>query len=1402
MSQLQLQFFGTFHAALDQKPIVQLRSARIQALLAYLVLEAQQAHRRETLAAYFWPDEPEQSAKQNLRQALYQLRQLLGEQDEPTATAAPFLVVKRDTVQFNPASSYDLDVRRFHTYLQQAQWQAAIALYQGELLTGLTSNSEFFGEWLLLQRERLHLLALDALEHLIQQARTQADYAQVEHWAQHQLQLEPWREATHRHLIYALAAAGKRNMALAQYETCRQILATELGITPDAETEALVEQIRHGDLQLRVYGLPSHRPQELAIAGAEAQEASAGPTSTLLVKQRTNAANQTDWNEAPDVGILYGRDAEQAELTRWLVEDQCRLVTVLGMGGMGKTTLTTHLARHLQAHFAVVLWRSLLNAPLLTDLLQSWLRLLAGPQVTKLPESLDRQLALLFDHLRQQRCLLILDNAESIMQGGERAGYYRPGYETYGQLFKRIGESQHQSCLLLTSREQPQEVVRLLRETPLVRSLQLTGLALDAGQAILHTQGMSSSPQEAEQLIQRYSGNPLALMLIAETILDLFDGDVGTFLQEEAPIFDDIRDVLDQQYIRLAPLERALLFTLAIERQPMSEAAIWQAFAHTNAKRQVLEALRSLQRRSLLENYNLAHEGTAFGLQNVVTEYLTDVLVTQVCNEVEKEAPLLLHSHPLVKVQAPEYVRQSQERILLQPIGERLLGALGRLGLATRCHRLLATARGEQPLQPSFLAGNLLNLLRHLGQDLRGYDFSNLCVWQAYLQGATLRAVNFSNADLAQSTFTDTFAAIYTLAYSPHGTLLAAGTANGGIRLWQMPECEPWAAIQDPAGTVYSVAFGGPPGADGSILASAGGDEHVRLWHVATQHLLATLDGPTNLIWSVAFSPDGAWLAAGDFDGNVIVWQTETRQMVHRWPGHTAWVRKVLFTPDSQQVISASRDGKVMVWSLATGELQRAWHAHEAWVVSAAISADGKLLATGSSDHTARLWELPTGRVLTTLTGHSEWVSGVAFHPQGESLATCSRDLQLRLWDLQRGETRYVMQGHNDFLHALAFAPDGATLASGGDDQTVRLWQTRTGNALQTLQGYTFWMRAIAFSSAPSGQASTFAYAGIDRVIYLHPLGLKDGLPIDQTGPCHQLRGHTLLIITLAFSPDGRYLVSAGADQTVRVWATPDWANGAKESSPPLQTLSGHTRIISAVAFSPDGTLVASAGEDRTLRIWDWRSGHLRFVLHGHSGGINRVVFHPNGQLLASGSGDRTIRLWDVQSGECVGILGEENGNEALGLVRSVAFSPTGDRLASAGDDTLVRLWSLERGVQLQAFQGHEKYVTAIAFSPDGAYLASAGADQTVRLWDIATGREHRCLRGHNSVIYGLAFSPDGQLLATNSVDETVRFWDMQSGECRQSLRMVGPYAGMNISGVTGIGEAQKAALRALGALG
>jgi len=214
------------------------------------------------------------------------------------------------------------------------------------------------------------------------------------------------------------------------------------------------------------------------------------------------------------------------------------------MGGQGKTSLAAQVARVVVDEFRAVIWRSLLNAPTLDELLPGVLSKLAGEPLNNIPDTLDDKLALVYHYLRQKRCLLVFDNLETILQS-EQAGHYRPGYEDYAQLIQHLSRYDHPSCLLLTSRERPQELMRLERTLPGVRSMQLTGLETAAGREILQTRGLSLEVQTAAAVAQRYSGNPLALNLVAETIQDVYFGDVEAFLDEETPIFADIRDVMD-----------------------------------------------------------------------------------------------------------------------------------------------------------------------------------------------------------------------------------------------------------------------------------------------------------------------------------------------------------------------------------------------------------------------------------------------------------------------------------------------------------------------------------------------------------------------------------------------------------------------------------------------------------------------------------------------------------------------------------------------------------------------------------------------------------------------------------------------------------------------------------------
>lgn len=202
----------------------------------------------------------------------------------------------------------------------------------------------------------------------------------------------------------------------------------------------------------------------------------------------------TDWGEAPDVSIFYGRQEEINTVKQWVIQENCRLITLLGMGGIGKTSLSVKLAQQIVETVNVwspvsVIWRSLRNAPPVEDILAELIQFLSEQHETNLPNSTNGKILLILKYLRSARCLLILDNAESILKAGDRTGRYRDGYEGYGELLRCVAETSHQSCLILTSREKPQGLAKFEGESLPVRSLQLMGLPKAEGQELFHVKG-------------------------------------------------------------------------------------------------------------------------------------------------------------------------------------------------------------------------------------------------------------------------------------------------------------------------------------------------------------------------------------------------------------------------------------------------------------------------------------------------------------------------------------------------------------------------------------------------------------------------------------------------------------------------------------------------------------------------------------------------------------------------------------------------------------------------------------------------------------------------------------------------------------------------------------------------
>ena len=811
-------------------------------------------------------------------------------------------------------------------------------------------------------------------------------------------------------------------------------------------------------------------PSDYAFPNAKSSVRQTVPTPPLQLLEPPTVLH---WGEAPDVSGFYGRDHELAQLYQWIEGDRCRLIGLLGMGGMGKTTLVTKVAQQLSEGsgqaFTHIIWRSLRNAPSLDTVLSEWLAILSARPETQ------PNLAQLITHLQNQRCLLVLDNVETILSSG-RAGDYRPGYENYGELLRLLGTANHQSCLILTSREKMLELVPLEGNGLPVRCLALQGCPETAHQ-LIQVRGLQGTPAQQQRLCDLYSSSPLAIQMIAVTIRDLFDGDIGSFLQQDALLFSGLRRLLDQQFERLSPLEEAIMFWLAINREGCCLDDLRSDLLQPVTSRQLLEAIESLHWRCLIKK-----QSGAYTQQPVVMEYVTERLTEQVSAEILalRQPPLplktFLQGYALLKTTAKDYVRITQNRLVLEPICNLLQTTLlSRRAVVAHLKTTLehyrtafaippeASSASSPAVEPSYAAGNLLNLLCHLGADLSGIDVSGLAVWQAYLPYVPLPAANFAQADLRRSQLTERFGAIFAAVFTPDGSHFVTGELSGYLRCWDVSNGQVRWAVQACHTRIHDLAIS----PDGAWLAVALGDHNIQFWDIATGRLRRSLMGHSDQVYAVAFHPQTGQLASVSGDTTVRLWDIETGtcahvfdQLVKGRQNHQLF--SLCFSCDGTLLFSGDRDGTLKIWDLRTQQMQSSLTGHTDQVYSVAMHPQGQILASSSADGTVKLWDIATRELIHTLRGHSDQAISVRFSADG-TLASSGSDATICLWDVQTG--RLIQRlSHGHWVRAIAFSPNGRTLLSGCGDYSIKLWDVSTGNLLRTWSGYSNWFWGIAWS--------------------------------------------------------------------------------------------------------------------------------------------------------------------------------------------------------------------------------------------------------------------------------------------------------------------------------------------------
>ncbi len=470
-------------------------------------------------------------------------------------------------------------------------------------------------------------------------------------------------------------------------------------------------------------------------------------------------------------------------------------------------------------------------------------------------------------------------------------------------------------------------------------------------------------------------------------------------------------------------------------------------------------------------------------------------------------------------------------------------------------------------------------------EDLRGFEWRYL--WRR-CEGAS-DATYRGHSDQVRS-----------VAYSPDGKFVVTGSADSTVRILDVgQQKEVGKATLDGSG-VMCIAIS----PDGKTLACATGNwknsavvGNVYLVDVDTRRIVTSLQGHDKTVNSVAFSNDGKLLVTASEDNTVRVWaRSGTNKPMITFAGHSGGANKALFSPDSTLVAAGSGDGTFQVWELKSRKLIADSIVNVSGIMSLAFAPDGKMLLLGTRDGPVLFWNVHDRKIADKRDPKQGLINCIAFSRDGREFATAGSDCTIKLWNTaDRSVKPKTLRGHQDLVFSVAFSPTESRLASGSGDQTVKLWNTERKFIMPTLTQHA---AVTSLAIAPGGKMLASADGeSIGRVAAKKPeIHLWSVVrPTKETGV---LRGHTDIIYSVAFAPDGATLASGGRDNTVMLWDV--------EKGLPLQTLTGQTGAVFAVKFSPDGKLLATGSGDTSIRLWKIvdHQAQPAGTLSGHTGRV------------------------------------------------------------------------------------------------------------------------------------------------------------------------------------------------------
>lgn len=1417
--QLRIGTLGRCSVALEDQPVTGLQSAKVRALLIYLAVESDQSHSRESLAGLLWSDYPRSSAMGSLRNALANLRQAIGDR----SANPPHLLITHETIQFNTASEYWLDLVDLRKALSQLHPQSAqpdpaaiaslhngLSLFQGRFLEDFfVSDSQPFEEWALLKREQLNREVMLAFRGLASYFETIGDYSQALPYAWRQVELERWQEEGHQQLMRLLALSGRRSEALAQYDACALALRQDLGVEPSSTTTALYETIREGELTPDV-------PQ---------------PMEALPFAGEPPYKGMQFFDEA-DASLFFGRECLVAHLVGHLRNmlaaseaagetPQGRFLAVVGASGSGKSSF-------LRAGLipAIKTGKVLADGTYPPHDSQSWQVRVITPTTRPLealacsltaPNNSPIATATLIDNMMREPRSLHLFAAKhgSAAQNGEHLLIIVDQFEELFTLCQEEREREAFIANLLNAAECPGPVIVIialradfyghcagnqrLRRALTGRQEFIGPLTGDELRRVIeqpaHNAGWDFQAGLVEVILKDVGDEPGVLPLLSHALLETWQRRRGRTMTlesytETGGVSRAVVQTANLAFDSLSPPQQAIARRIFLRLTDLGEGT-----QETRRRATLSELIYRPQEMPAVEQVlGVLSEARLLTLAHGVVEIAHEALIHQwptLRNWLEEDREgLRIQRHLNASALAWENIQrdpgelyrgtrlaQALEWVALPDHMEQLSPLEQEFLLASRQLEEREAAEREAQRQQQLEAARQLAEAQSQKAEQQAQAMHRLRQRALYLTGALLAVFMLAMVTLTLSirnaSLRDEAERQAQLATSRE--LIAAAARN----LPTDPELSNWLALQ-------AVSVSQSAGIPISL-------ELENILHEATQtsRVRFTLLGHDGTLWSTAYSPDGTMIASGSDDQTIKLWDAQTGRELRTLSGHGGSVEDVVFSPDGRLLASVSTDGTARLWDLVNGEPQVTVDAQSGplWVV--AISPDGSYLATGSESGSVKVWDLqaqqPGGEILLDLAGQTlpafspdgrhlatggldgavhVWsmgtgleelaiaieTNGLAFSPDGTRLATVAQD-RVIIWDASSGQELITLCCHAFLIREVAFSPDGTRLATAGQEGVAKVWNAETGEALITLAGHTGAIDSLAFSPTCSGppEAPT-SWCGR----YLATGGRDGSLRLWDVSPAGRSELLTSSGMIGSFSADGRHMnlvdLTIPDQAQLHQWEIP---SGGEPREIELNVLPPLPSPIVGGDFSLDHRQFAVASYDGVAQVWDGDSGQVVITrtLPISPGWTSSIAFIPAGLRLISMDGVNPITIWDVMAGKRLFSISLPDA--------VVRFSPGGTQIVTGDVNGAVTIWDGLSGQELFSLEGNSLPVNDVVFSPDGKQLAGGGMDSVIRVWDLETRELVYNLAGHTSSIFSLDFSPDGKLLASGSFDGTTKVWDV-----------------------------------------